>query len=121
MMHEDSETKALVEELSEWWRDKSEKEIDQTCAKAIEYGANSLTEVGRKLAKLAGREVDEEEAIELGIYFYILGKVERWTDSILVGRRCNNDALLDIGVYARMAQRNREVGSWPGTGRRGSK
>lgn len=102
------------EELAGWWRAHSEVEIEMLVPKSIEYGANSLTRLGTTMAAAAGREVDEEEAIELGIYFYILGKLERWTDAVLRGDRPKDDALLDIGVYARMAQRNREVGSWPG-------
>lgn len=82
--------------------------------KSVEYGANSLVRLGQTLGRLAGREVSHEEAIELGIWIYVLGKVERWTDAVLDGRRPKDDIPFDIGIYAKMAQRNREKGSWPG-------
>lgn len=105
---------AAERELRDWWQVRSDIEADMLVPKSVEYGANSLTRLGTTMAATAGRTVSEEEAIELGIYFYILGKIERWTDAVLRGDRPKDDALLDIGVYARMAQRNREVGSWPG-------
>lgn len=107
--------KAAEEELAEWWRDKAEAEIDQTVAKAIEYGSTDLIDIGRDLARIAKREVSDEEAAEMGIYFYLLGKLSRWRSAIERGDRPSDDTLLDIGVYVRMAQRVRSHGGWPGT------
>jgi hypothetical protein len=102
-------------ELAEWWRTTAEAEIDQTVDKAVEYGATDLIDIGRNIARLAGREVDDQEAAELGIFFYLEGKFARWRSAIMEGRPVSKDTLLDIGVYVRMAQRVREFGSWPGT------
>lgn len=104
-----------VIELADWWRETAESEIKQTVAKAIEYGATDLIDIGRSLARVAGREVDDQTAAEWGIFFYLEGKLSRWRSAMERGDVASFDTLLDIGVYARMAQRVRQVGSWPGT------
>lgn len=100
--------------LTEWWMDKAEEEVRRTVPKAVEYGALDLIQIGQDLAATAGREVSDEEAAELGVYFYLRGKMARWTDAIISGRRVSDDTLFDIGVYVRMAQRIRDAGGWPG-------
>lgn len=104
-----------VDELSRWWLDKAKLEIGQTVAKAVEYGSTDLIDIGHDLARVADRDLDDEEAAEWGIYFYILGKLSRWRSAMERGDRVSDDTLLDIGVYVRMAQRVREAGGWPGT------
>lgn len=100
--------------LADWWRGQAEAEIDQTVAKAIEYGANDLIEIGRALAYTQERDCNPQELAEMGIYFYLIGKVARWTAAMAEGRQVSDDTLLDIGVYVRMAQRVRQAGAWPG-------
>jgi hypothetical protein len=100
--------------LRDWWLKRAETEAEQVVPKAIEYGSNSLMQVGRKMAQLAGREVNDEEALELGCWSYMIGKVERWTDAVMRGDRPSDDTLHDIAVYVKMAQRIRDTGSWPG-------
>lgn len=102
-------------ELAEWWRETAENEIEQTVAKAVEYGATDLIDIGRTLARVAGREIPDSEAAEWGIFFYLEGKLSRWRSAIERGDLPSFDTLLDIGVYARMAQRVRMTGGWPGT------
>jgi hypothetical protein len=104
----------MAAELEQWWHDRAAEEIERTVPKAIEYGATDLVDLGRDLARLAGREVDQEEAAELGIYFYLRGKLSRWADAIMRGDRVSDDTLFDIGVYCRMVQRVRSHGGWPG-------
>jgi hypothetical protein len=103
-----------VSELTGWWLRQAEAEARAVVPKAVEYGANSMIEVGRSMARLAKREVSDEEAIELAVMFYISGKLGRWIDAAAEGRRPSDDTIYDIAVYTRMAQRNRAVGSWPG-------
>lgn len=104
-------------ELNDWWRDTAAGEVKMVVGKAVEYGgrqaAIDLIDVGRDLARIADREVTDEEATELAIYFYLRGKFSRWTAAVMEGRRPSSDTLLDIGVYVRMAQRNKQVGGWP--------
>lgn len=111
-------TKAeMTDELSNWWNKKASEEIDMVVSKAVEYGGHGaaldLIQIGQNLALTAGRRVHNEEATELGIYFYIVGKVARWTAALVEGRRVSDDTILDLGIYTRMAARNRDVGGWP--------
>lgn len=100
--------------LTEWWMDKAEEEVRRTVPKAVEYGALDLIQIGQDLALTAGREVSDAEAAEMGVYFYVRGKLARWTDAIIRGDRVSDDTLFDLGVYIRMAQRIRDAGGWPG-------
>lgn len=102
-------------ELANWWRDKAEAEIGQTVSKAIEYGSTDLIDIGHSLARVAGRTVGDGQAAEWGIFFYLEGKLSRWRSAMERGVPVSDDTLLDIGVYARMAQRIRATGGWPGT------
>lgn len=106
------------QQLTEWWMQQAEDEVALTVPKAIEYSAVDLTDIGHDLARTMGREIDDEEAAELGVFFYLRGKVARWVGAVIAGQRVSDDTLHDISVYCRMAQRIREVGSWPGTGSR---
>jgi len=113
-----SEDDDKVEEIRQWWLARAESEIDPLIKKAMEYGGDGaaldLIQIGQDLARIAGApEPSVEEATELGIYFYLRGKMSRWTAAVQDGRRVSNDTLHDIGVYVRMAQRTREVGGWP--------
>jgi hypothetical protein len=106
---------SAAQELAHWWRTTAEAEIEQTVAKAIEYGATDLIDIGRSLARVAGQELDDQQAAEWGVFFYLEGKLSRWRSAMERGDVPSFDTLLDIGVYARMAQRIRMTGGWPGT------
>lgn len=104
-------------ELHEWWVALAREEADKVVPKAIEYGADDLIEIGRQMAEvmgLGGTKFDQQQLAELGIYFYVVGKVARWTSAIRTCRAVSDDTLHDIGVYIRMAQRVRSHGGWPG-------
>lgn len=105
---------ALEAALTAWWMDKAEEETRAVVPKAVEYGATDLRDIGRDLADCMGRTVTDEEATELGIFFYLRGKLSRWVDAVKRGDRPSDDTIYDIGVYCRMAQRNRDAGGWPG-------
>lgn len=102
------------EQLRAWWYDLAKTEIDRTVPKAVEYSSTDLADIGHQLARTAGRQVTDEEAAELGIFFYIQGKLSRWAGAVTNGQRPSDDTLFDLGVYIRMAQRIRAAGSWPG-------
>lgn len=103
-------------QLAGWWREQSEAEIDMVVAKAIEYGANDLLEMGRTLAFMAGRaNLTDAQLAELGCVQYLVGKMARVTAAWAEGRAPSNDTYLDIGIYVRMIQRIRQAGGWPGT------
>lgn len=100
-----------IEEITAWWQNTAQDEIDRTVPKMVEYGSNDLSEIGRQMSEAMGLAgFTEQELAELGIYFYLVGKFARWTSAIREGRRVSDDTLFDIGVYVRMAQRIREKG-----------
>lgn len=105
--------------LADWWEERAASEIGMVVSKAIEYGATDLRDIGRQLAEMADRPLDNDDygnavATELGIIFYVLGKVSRLVAAAKEGRQPSLDTWLDIGIYARMAQRVHETGGWPG-------
>lgn len=104
----------MQNDLTQWWMDQAQDEANKTVSKAVQYGSNSMIDVGHQMARQAGRTVSHEEAAELACYFYIVGKMGRWADAIIAGERVSDDTLFDVGVYVRMAQRIRTNGGWPG-------
>jgi hypothetical protein len=106
-----------MSELHEWWVEMARQEIEPMLGKMVEYGGNGraedLIQIGQTVALTAGRKVDDEEATELGIYFYLIGKMARWTAAVVEGDRPSDDTLHDISVYTRMTQRARHSGGWP--------
>lgn len=103
-----------VAEFTGWWKDVAQKEIDAVVLKTLEYKGGDLDVIGFELARMAGREISREEAFELGVYFYLRGKVGRWFTAVENGQRVSDDTIFDIAVYTRMVQRIRVKGSWPG-------
>lgn len=100
--------------LTDWWETRSKAEMDACIPKAVEYGSTDLAVIGRAQGRLMGRHnLNNEEATELGIFFYLIGKIARWEDALTHGRRVSDDTLHDIAVYTKMEQRNRAVGGWP--------
>lgn len=104
----------LKDELTLWWLGRAKAETDMVVDKAIEYGATDLVDIGHQLARTAGRTICDQDAAEWGIAFYALGKVSRIMAAIAEGRQPSEDSWLDLGVYARMAQRVKQCGGWPG-------
>lgn len=107
-------TNPLTSELAEWWRGLAEKEIEQTIAKAGEYGGDDLAYMGRILRDcFAGERSDDVQDAEVAIAFYLLGKITRIIGAYKDGRCPSNDSWLDVHVYAGMGIRVREKGGWP--------
>lgn len=105
---------AMYKQLDDWWSDQSKQEMLACIPKAIEYGSTDLAVIGRAQGRLMGRsDLSHEEATELGIFFYLMGKIARWEDAIVHGRRVSDDTMHDIAVYTKMMQRTRTVGGWP--------
>ena len=102
-----------VNELRKWWLEQTSKEVEAVVPKAIEYGSADLDIIGYALGKM----VDKNAATtndELGIAFYVLGKVARLIGAYTDGRTPSDDTWFDIAIYTKMAQRARAVGEWPG-------
>ncbi len=110
-----AEKRPLAEALSDWWLANAEQAVAAVVPKAVEYSAIDLIEYGRTLALVMeiDHPISEEEATELGIWGYLVGKVARWTGAIKEGRRVSDDTIFDVKIYATMAERTRAVGGWP--------
>jgi hypothetical protein len=110
--------------LAAWWRNLADEEIAGVVAKATEYGATDLRDLGYQILEMGGKRSDvihsgdlvytDGYATEVGITFYAMGKLARIAAAIKEGRRPSFDSWHDLGVYARMAQRVHQVGAWPG-------
>lgn len=106
-----------ADELRQWWNRTADCDISSSLDKIVAYGgsgpAYDLVATGHDLAAMNGRKVSDEEAVEMGIAFYLSSKVNRWMAAIIDGRRPSDDTILDITYYSMMARRNRAVGGWP--------
>lgn len=100
------------DELAVWWRDEVANDIAETVAKARKYGTASMVDHGRTLARVAGHEVNDRQALEWAIWSYLSGKVGRWTAALARGEEPDYDTLFDISIYAMMARKVRRTGKW---------
>lgn len=109
------QVKRMENALADWWIARAQDEVERVAPKAVEYSAVDLIEYGRTLALIMGRNegMSDEEAAEIGMWGYLVGKIARWTGAIKEGRRVSDDTIHDVGIYIKMAQRNRDVGGWP--------
>ncbi len=97
-----------------WWLADAREVAEATMPKAVEYGSIELVEAGRTLARLMGRpNVSDQEAMEVQIYQYVMGKMGRWTAAMSRGERVSDDTVFDILVYATMVRKIRQTGEWP--------
>ena len=112
---QDPDTERMINVLQDWWMEKSKQEVEACAPKAVEYGSGDLAEIGRQMSHMMGLNgsLNHAQYTELGIYFYLVGKIARWADALKNGRRVSEDTLHDIAVYTKMAQRNHEFGGWP--------
>lgn len=110
-----ADAKQLTHELRQWFQDQADKEAKLVAPKAIEYGSRSMIAQGKGLAELSGTaHISDQDAFELAVWDMVRLKVGRWTEAVMHGKPVSDDTLLDIGIYVKMAQRNRAAGSWPG-------
>lgn len=103
---------ARSEELFDWWMSTSLEEAEQVIPKAIEYGSADLAIMGEALLLLLPHLKGVVSGEELAVGFYALGKVARLFGSWEAGRAGSVDSWHDLRVYAKMAMRIREEGSW---------
>jgi hypothetical protein len=100
-------------DLANWWRAETDKEIESVVPKAIEYGSADLKVIGFALSQMIGEPKDVTND-ELGIAFYVLGKVARLVGAYADGRQPSDDTWHDIAIYTKMAQFAREHNGWGG-------
>src|SRR5690625_5454377 len=75
------------DQLTTEWAKLARAEIDQTIPKATEYGQQSLINLGNQLAQLQGRQVTDAQAMELACWSYLNGKMQRFNDAVINGKR----------------------------------
>lgn len=102
-----------VQVLANWWLDETKNELNSVLPKAIEYGSADLKVIGFALSQMIG-EPKGVTHDELGIAFYVLGKVARLVGGYADGRLPSDDTWHDIAIYTKMAQYSRKHNGWGG-------
>lgn len=99
--------------LRDWWEQTARADLDACVPKMAEYGSDDLEDIGQELAAMMANSGSTQgpDGTEIGIYFYLRGKLSRWRSAIERGELCSDDTLHDIVVYAMMARANR-AGVW---------
>ncbi len=106
---------AAETKLKELWLQLAENEVEKTVPKAVEYGQQSLINLGTQLDLIrpdGKRSRTDAQRMELACWSYFNGKMQRWNDAVLQGKQVSDDTLFDIGVYVRMVQVIRATGNW---------
>ena len=106
----------VQEALAQWWIDTTKAELEMLLPKVEEYSAYDLELIGTAMADTIGweGELTPGEATEIGIAFYVMGKVGRVLGAVREGRLPSEDTWVDLAVYSRMALRAKQAGAWPG-------
>jgi hypothetical protein len=90
------------EKAREWWIEYATNEVDGMLVKMAEYGAGDLYAIGKTFAELAGIEATTQEHYEIGVLFYVVGKVQRLLSAVEHGNQASDDTWHDLAVYAKM-------------------
>ena len=100
-----------AQRVKNWWMKQAEEHADMVTPKMAEYGSRDLVEIGREFSALAGKEgLSDEAAYEVGVFFYLRGKVARWSAAVGRGDQVSKDTLDDIVAYSMMVLHNRQEG-----------
>lgn len=94
--------------LDKWWREHAAQESASMLVKLDEYGTGDLHEIGSRLAHLAGwNNATKQQHYELGVLFYLIGKMQRAITAAELRRNASDDTWHDIAVYAKMVLASR--------------
>ncbi len=97
--------------FTKWWTEQAAATAEATASKCEEYGSADLYGLGRNVARIAGADVDDAQAFELGCLFYVLGKIERAISAAERDDVASDDTWFDLAVYANMVLAHR-AGVW---------
>lgn len=110
-------TTGRPDHLVSWWAERSHRMALSCAAKRDEYGTADLVGVGKRTASMGsdGHTRSDSELAEIGILFYLGGKVDRAVEAVCHGRQPSLDTWNDIATYALMVLAIREGGPgvWP--------
>lgn len=106
-------------ELFDWWMVTAVADLEAIMPKTREYGGSGdgsadLRVMGDALAELCGMtHAPDAVRQELACWFYALGKVSRLISDYKQGNSGKPDTWFDLSVYAKMARRLQQSGTWP--------
>lgn len=101
-------SKRDLNRLDKWWREHAADESKTMMKKLDEYGTGDLYEIGARLAQLAcWKNPTRQQTYELGVMFYLIGKMQRVNTAAHHRRDASDDTWHDIAVYAKMVLANR--------------
>lgn len=101
--------------IAAWYEAINRADMRMALDKRNDYGSADIELMAagmRILANAPAWQPDERQAMEMALGFYQLGKVARKFGAWAQGKNPNIDSDVDLGVYAMMARRVREVGQW---------
>ena len=101
--------------LAAWYEAMNRADMRMALDKRSDYGSADIELMAagmRILANAPSWEPNEQQAMEMALGFYQLGKVARKFGAWAQGKDPNIDSDVDLGVYAMMARRVREAGQW---------
>lgn len=105
--HQHRTTEVHAAPIGVWWEETAEADFRAFEPKLAEYGSHDLLVIGKGL----NPELCDQDAIEAGIAFYLLGKVARMTEAYRNGRLPSPDSWHDAAVYSMMGRRVRQHGA----------
>jgi hypothetical protein len=93
-----------AQELHDWWLDHSTNEIDGMIEKLMEYGTGDLYEIGRTMLGFFDPVRMEDHALcyEIGVMFYVVGKINRVISAAHKSEQASDDTWHDLAVYSKM-------------------
>jgi hypothetical protein len=91
-------------DLLEWWMDTTRRDADGYIKKAEEYGSYDLHVTGEVLLHAMKNPPKGVDPREVGVVFYLLGKIARAVSAYEDGRTPSDDTWHDVVVYAMMAR-----------------
>ncbi len=105
--------------LDLWWAAMADVELERTIPKCIEYGddGDDLVAIGHDIDMIIRKDPppgvsSTQWQSELGVFFYLRGKVARMLAAFKKGRLPSFDTFFDTKVYAAMLMRIRHHGLW---------
>ncbi len=96
-------------DITKWWREVTDDDLCRYLAKRTEYGSFDLSILGDVLQRTMDDEalkIDANE--EIGITFYMLGKLARVLSAYKEGRVPSDDTWDDLAIYAMMGRMARK-------------
>ena len=97
--------------LIQWWITTASNDAEGMGAKMNEYGAGDLVEIGKAI-QASSPDLSGIDPFEIGVYFYVIGKIARVTSAHRRGKPASTDTWHDLSIYAKMVEARR-ASVWP--------